>query len=355
MPPRPIRPLLFLYAAAALFTACSGSRSAAPPATASPSAARSGSDQPVAHVDGRAITRGEVDARAAGGLQRLAQEEYELRRQALDEIVAERLLDAEAARRGVSRDALLQAEVMAKTAPPTPEQMRAVFERSRDRLGDTSYAEVAPQIERSLREQALGQRQADFFAQLKARSSVQVSLEAPRASLAVPADAPALGPAQAPVTIVGFLDYQCPYCHRAQAVVDQVLGRYQGKVRLVHQDFLLGRPRSLPAARAARCAGEQGRFWEYHRSLLMQAGDMSDADLAARAGALSLDAGRFSTCLASDRHDTAIEKAVADGHALGITGTPTFFVNGRRLVGAQPFEAFQQIIEDELAAGKSQG
>jgi protein-disulfide isomerase len=352
---RPIPVPLRLVAAAVLATACSGSSGAAPPAAASPSAAPAGGDTPVAHVDGRAITRAEVDARAAGGLQRLAQEEYELRRQALEEIVAERLLDAEAARRGVSRDALLQAEVVARTAPPTPEQMRAVFERSRDRLGGRSYADVAPQIERSLREQALGQRQADFFAQLRGRSSVQVSLEAPRAALAVPADAPALGPAQAPITIVGFLDYQCPYCHRAQSVVDQVLGRYQGQVRLVHQDFLLGRPRSLPAARAARCAGEQGRFWEYHRNLLVQPGDMSDGDLAARAAALALDRGRFSTCLASNRHDPAIEKAVADGHALGITGTPTFFVNGRRLVGAQPFEAFQQIIEDELSAGKSRG
>lgn len=138
---------------------------------------------------------------------------------------------------------------------------------------------------------------------------------------------------------------------RAQAVVDRVVAEYRGKVRIVHQDFLLGRPRSLPAARAARCAGEQGRFWEYHRNLLVQPGDMSDTDLAARAAALSLDARRFTTCLGSGRYDAAIEKAVAEGRALGITGTPTFFVNGRRLVGARPFEDFQQVIEDELARG----
>src|SRR5687767_7682735 len=100
-----------LLAAAALATACSAPRGAAPAGAGSPSAP-AGAEQPVAHVDGRAITRGELDARAAGGLQRLAQEEYELRRQALEEIVAERLLDAEATRRGVSRDALLQAEVV---------------------------------------------------------------------------------------------------------------------------------------------------------------------------------------------------------------------------------------------------
>ena len=95
----------------------------------------------------------------------------------------------------------------------------------------------------------------------------------------MPASAASLGPADAKVTIVEFLDYQCPYCHRAQESVDEVLKEYQGKVRFVHRDYLLGKPRSLAAARAARCAGEQGKFWEYHRGLLVQAGDLSDADL----------------------------------------------------------------------------
>jgi protein-disulfide isomerase len=337
--------------AAALALGCADAGKAAPPA----SSAAPNAEETAAEVGGRAITMKEVDARAAGGLQRLEQERYELRRQALDEIVAERLLDAEAARRGVSRDALVQAEVVSKVPAPTPEQVRMVYERSRDRIGDRSFGEVAPQIERSLREQALAERQAQFHSELRGATAVTLRLTAPRAALAVPADAPALGPASAPVTIVGFLDYQCPYCHRAQAVVDRLVAQYQGKVRLVHQDFLLGRPRSLPAARAARCAGDQGRFWEYHRNLLVQPGDMSDADLAARAAALSLDGGRFASCLGSGRHDAAIEKAVNDGHALGITGTPTYFINGRRLVGAQPFEQFQELIEDELSARRSQG
>ena len=340
-------PMVAVLAAAS----CSPAGRAASPAPA----ASTNPGQAVAEVDGQPITLGEVDTRAAGGLQRLEQEQYELRRQALEELVGERMIDAEAKRRGVTRDALLQAEVLSKVQGPTPEQVRAIYERSRSRLGDRTFAEVAPQIERSLREQALGQRQAEFHGELRSRSTVRVSLAAPRASLAVPADAPALGPDSAPVTIVGFLDYQCPYCHRAQEVVDRVVEQYKGKVRLVHQDFLLGRPRSLPAARAARCAGEQGRFWEYHRNLLVQPGDMSDADLAARAAALSLDKGRFTTCLNSTRHDAAIEKAVADGHALGITGTPTFFVNGRRIVGARPFEDFQQLIEDELSAKNTRG
>jgi protein-disulfide isomerase len=289
-----------------------------------------------------------VDQRAAGGLQRLAQEEYELRRQALEELVSERLVEQEASTRGLSREALLAAEVAAKVGPPTAEQVRAVYERSRDRLGDRTFAEVAPHIERSLADQARAQVEGEFQRQLRSRSAVRVSLQAPRTPVAVPADAPSLGPEGAAITLVEFLDYQCPYCHKAQEVVDRVLTRYKGQVRFVHRDFLLGRPRSLPAARAARCAGEQGRFWEYHKDLLTRPGDMGDQDLQARAASLSLDGARFAACVASGRHDHGIQQAVDDGHALGITGTPTFFVNGRRLVGAQPAEAFQELIDAEL-------
>lgn len=340
--------LRLLVVAALVPTACSraGSAASPPAAPASPAA-----DQVVAEVAGRGITLGEVDKRAAGGLQRLAQEEFELRRQAVEELVSERLLEQEARSRGVTPEALLKAEVTDKVKLPTPEQVRMIFERSRDRLGDRPFAEVAPHIERSLMEQARTEREAEFNRQLRSRSTVRVSLAPPRATVAVPADAPALGPATAPVTIVGFLDYQCPYCHRSQATVDRVVEQYKGKVRLVHQDFLLGRPRSLPAARAARCAGDQGRFWEYHRDLLNKPGDMSDEDLKARAASLGLDGGRFATCLGSDRYDAAIQRAVEDGHALGITGTPTFFVNGRRLVGARPIEDFQELIDAELKAG----
>src|SRR5437867_2170959 len=87
--------------------------------------------------------------------------------------------------------------------------------------------------------------------------------------LAIPASAPTLGPEGAPVTIVEFTDYQCPFCHRAQATIDQVMSTYAGKVQLVHRDFPLeGHPQAFPAARASRCAGEQGTFWDYHRSLM---------------------------------------------------------------------------------------
>ena len=146
-----------------------------------------------------------------------------------------------------------------------------------------------------------------------------------------------------------FTDYQCPYCHRAQGVIDQVLARYPGKVRLVHMEFPLdGHPEAVPAARAARCAGEQGKFWEFHRSLMTAPGRLDAADLKGRAASLQLSPGPFESCLASDRHDAAIQASLAQGEGLGVTGTPAYFINGRMLSGARPLESFIEVIDAEL-------
>ena len=299
-------------------------------------------------MGGASITVEEVDRRAAGKLQRLRNEEYDARRQALDEIIIERLFQKEAAERGVTQDALLKAEVDAKVAPPTAGDVKAIYEQNRAAAGTRTLGELAPVIERSLREHRLAERAAQFRDELKAKTGVRVTLEAPRVAVTVPANAPALGPARAPVTIVEYLDYQCPFCHRAQGVVDEILNRYPGKIRFVHRDFLLGKPRSLPAARAARCAGEQGKFWEYHRHLLVSPGDMSDEDLRNRAAAMGLDTGKFSACAASDRFDADIKRSTESGNSLGIDATPTFFVNGRRLTGALPTDQFAEVIDSEL-------
>jgi protein-disulfide isomerase len=134
--------------------------------------------------------------------------------------------------------------------------------------------------------------------------------------------------------------------------MDEILGRYSGKVRLVHLDFPLdGHPGAFPAARAACCAAEQGRFWEYHRNLMTAPGSFDAADLAARASALGLDVGPFGACVASSRHDSAIRASLREGQELGVNGTPAYFINGRMLSGARPLESFAELIDAELAGG----
>jgi protein-disulfide isomerase len=325
-------------------TACSETTAARPEAPA-------GDETPVAEVNGKPISRAEVEKRASGALDRLRDEEYQARRRAVDELVMDRILDDAAAARGISREELLRQEVEQKVAVPEAAQVEAVYQQNKDRIGPHTKADVLPRIVAAMMDDRRAERAQAFMQELRGQAKVRVLLEQPRSTVAIPAGTPVLGPEKAPVTIVEFSDYLCPYCQRAEATVNQVLEKYKGKVRFVHQDFLLGRPRSLAVARSAHCAGEQGKFWEYRDDLLRRPGDWSDADLVKRTPALGLDAAAFRTCLASDRHDKAIHASSESGQELGVQSTPTFFVNGKRLTGARGMEDFEHLIDGELASG----
>jgi protein-disulfide isomerase len=333
---------------------CSRSSSSASAAGLGQTPAPSGDPKAtVAKVDDAVITQADLDVKVENRLARLRQEEYEIRKQALDEIVDERLLQSEARKRGVSKEELLRDEVERQTPKPSAADVDGVYNQYRSRLGGRTREQAGPEIEKMLVERAQATRRETFLQHLRASAKVTIALEAPRTEVPIPATAPVLGPTDAPVTIVEFADYQCPYCHRAQDTVDLVMSRYAGKVQLVHRDFPLdGHPGAYPAARAARCAGEQGKFWDYHRSLMKEQGDLSETDLLARAKTLKLDADPFKTCLASDRYDSVIRESVEAGNRVGVSGTPAFFVNGRMLTGARPFEQFQEVIDAELARGR---
>jgi protein-disulfide isomerase len=304
----------------------------------------------VAEVNGAPILASELDAKAAGRLVRVRQEEYEIRRQVLDELIAERLVTAEAARRKLTPEELVRQEVDAKAVTLPPAQIETIYEQNKARFSGQTREEALARIREVLGERAKAERRDAWERQLRDAARVAVRLDVPRASVAIPAGAPSMGAANAPVTIVEFTDYQCPYCHRAQSVVDELLSRYTGRIRFVHLDFPLdGHPGAVPAARAARCAGEQGRFWEYHRDLMTAPGSLDAADLARRADALRLDRAAFDACVSSGRHDTAIQASLREGEELGVSGTPAYFVNGRMVAGARPLESFTEIIDEELA------
>ncbi len=361
--PRPPvrRPLptsvLVLLAAALAVGACSRSagpagtaspaRPAPPAAAATPAAAPSGSV--VAEVNGTPILASELEEKAAGRLARVRQEEYDIRRQALDQLISDRLIAAEAAKQRLSTEALVAREVDAKAAPLQASDVDQIYEQNKARFGGTTRDEAIARIRQVMGERAKADRRAAWEKGLRAAARVSVRLEAPRTAVAIPPGAPSTGPADARVTVVEFTDYQCPFCHRAQTVIDQVLQRYSGRIRYVHLDFPLdGHPQALPAARAARCAGEQGKFWEYHRDLMTAPGALDAADLQRRAAALRLDTPSFDACVSSGRYDQAIQASLREGDELGVTGTPAYFVNGRMISGARPIESFTELIDDEL-------
>jgi protein-disulfide isomerase len=302
----------------------------------------------VAEVNGEPITSAELEARAERRLARLRQEEYDIRREALEALIEERLVKAEAARRGLSPEALEQ-DVDAKVAPPPLAEAERLYESNAGRFPGRNREEVVSQIRDAILESRQREERELWVDELRREARVTVRLEPPRIDVPVPAGAPAIGTPRAPVTIVEFTDYQCPYCHRAQGVMDQILTRYAGKVRLVHRDFPLeGHEEAIPAARAAHCAGEQGRFWEYHNSLMTVRGPLDEADLRRRATGLKLDPSAFLACVASRRHDDAIRTGLEEGVELGVTGTPAYFINGRLITGARPLSDFAELIDDEL-------
>ena len=167
-------------------------------------------------------------------------------------------------------------------------------------------------------------------------------------------DDPVKGNPDAPVTIIEFSDFQCPYCASFFSdTLPQIEQNYidTGKVKLVYRDFPLSfHANAEPAAEAAECAGEQGKYWEMHDKLFENQASLSAASYKQWAADLGLDTAKFDSCLDSSKYASEIQKDVQDGQAAGVSGTPTFFVNGNKVVGAQPYSVFEQAIEAALGS-----
>jgi protein-disulfide isomerase len=165
-------------------------------------------------------------------------------------------------------------------------------------------------------------------------------------------DDPFLGPQDAPITIVEFSDYQCPYCTKwYQEVHSRLMKDYAGKVRFIYRDFPLYsiHPEAQSAAEAANCAGEQGAYWQFHDVLFGQNSELGVPAYTKYAAALGLNTSQFDQCVSDRKYKSEVEADYKYASSLGVSSTPTFFVNGLAVVGAQPYEVFQQIIDKELA------
>ncbi|MCA9509497.1 MAG: thioredoxin domain-containing protein [Myxococcota bacterium] len=292
----------------------------------------------VAVVNEREVTLAELDERIAAQL-------FDARSEALDEWVRDLVVETEAKKRGVTKEELLESEVASLGAVDDAE-VAAFFEENKERMrpGET-LENVGPRI-RAYLEQG---KRAEAVEALIAAANVTMKLEPPR--IEVEAIGQARGPADAPVTIVEFSDYQCPFCSRAEPTVDQLLERYPTQVRLVYRHFPLDsiHPEARAAAIAATCAGEQGKFWEFHEKLFANQRELGAEAFDRFAGELGLDGAAFDACTASPEAAAVVTRDAEAGVAAGASGTPAFFVNGILLSGARPLEDFVEIVEAELA------
>lgn len=308
--------------------------------------ARSQHSDIMARVEHRSITLRDVEQAAALPLYQLDQQRTHLLQQTVQYLIDEELLKAEAGKRGITvaqllsdasqsaavkRLAYLPAPV--KLIPPDTTHDKSEHGTLRDRQEE---ARIRQAVLVSLR------RQTDIRIMLPVAEPPVLSVDTD--------DDPSVGPADAPVTIVEFSDFQCPYCQRSTDTMKELRRLYGDKIRVVYRDYPgPNHPHAAPAAEAAQCAGDQGKFWEFHDLLFARQTRETGWNFEALARELGIHANEFSSCLSTGRYREEVRKDLQDGLALGITSTPTFFINGRPLVGAQPLAEFARLIDPLLS------
>jgi protein-disulfide isomerase len=283
------------------------------------------------------------------------QKVYDGRRNALEDIIADMLLGQAAKAKNMTADAYEEAEIGKRLKPVSDLEVGSFYQANVSQMQGRPLEAMAPLIRNYLQEQQRGTARRELLAELrKSGPAVRVMFEAPRTNVALQASDPSLGPASAPVTIIEFSDFQCPFCQRAVPTLKQVRAKYGDKVRLVWKDFPLTQihPQAFKAAEAARCAADQGKFWEFHDQMFGNQQALQLDSLKKYAADMGLDAAKFNECLDSSKYAETVRTGVAAGQKLGVNSTPTLYINGRALQGAQPFETFEAMIDDELARVK---
>lgn len=319
-----------------------------------PAFARAASE-PLASVDGQEITADEIDKSVGAPLMKLQEQIYNMRRQKVEALINDRLLAKEAAKRGISVQALLDAEVTSKVGLVTEQEIEKFYQANKGNLKGEED-QVREQIRGSLQNQKLAQRRQEFLSSLRSQANVVINLKPPPVTRVQISDGGIAfkGPANALITIVEFSDFHCPFCKRVLSTLAQLESKYSGKIKLVFRDFPIDQlhPAARKAHEAARCANDQGKFWVYHDKLFATAPKASLDNLKTYAKDVGLDLNSFDQCLSSGKYEAAVQKDIEEGARAGVTGTPAFFINGRMISGAQPLESFVRVIDDELARAR---
>jgi protein-disulfide isomerase len=336
---------VFALAAALTLIACSSTRAQQP----------SGSDV-VARIGDRAVTLQELEDRWAASdpaqQAEATQKVYDGRRAALDAIVGDAVLADAAKAKGMSADAYVEAEIGKRVKPVSDADVVTFYQQNQNQMQGRSLEAIGPVIKRFLEEQQRAKARQDLVADLrKSGPPVRVMLEAPRRTVQIEATDPVAGATNAAVTIIEFSDFQCPFCQRAAPTLKKIRETYGDKVRLVWKDFPLTQihPQAFKAAEAARCAADQGKFWEFHDRLFGNQQALQPDDLKRYATETGLDAAKFNECFDSSKFAERVRDGVAMGTRLGVNSTPTMYVNGRLVSGAQPYEVISGIIDEELS------
>lgn len=303
----------------------------------------------LATVNDKQITINDIETSLRPLIFNVQEQVYSLRKQDLELKVNDTLLSQEAQKKGITTRALLDTEVSAKVPAVTEAQAQAFYTENKDRIsGD--FAQTKAQIIQYMQEGKEREATLAFAEQLRRASKIEINLTAPESptfSIATD-DQPAKGSPNALVTIVEFTDFECPSCAQQHPVLERIVSEFGDRIRLVVRDFPLSQHANAhKAAEAAEAAREQGKYWEYVSVLFRNQSALGVDKLKQYASEIGLDRTRFDAALNSGKFAEKIQRDLLDGRRLGVNGTPTFFVNGKR-VSDRSYEGLKATIEAML-------
>lgn len=324
------------------------------PSTAATASTSGDLPEVLASVDGQNITLADVRARVGNELDRAEVQYLQTRSTLIDNtlkaMLRERVIDAEAKKQGKSYEELVAAEA-GIGINPTDAEIAKWYQDNLNRTGGRPLEQIKDQIADLLRSERRNAAEAQLQSRLNKERKVAVNFQPYRLAFDN-GNSPSMGKEDAPVTLIEFSDFQCPFCNRFAPTLKQVNEKYGDKVRIVYRQYPIPsiHPFAFKASEASLCANEQGKFWELHDWMFANQSRLGVADLKQKAGEMGMDRKKFDTCLDTGRYVEQVQRDMADGVKVGITGTPAVFINGVELKGgAVPFETVAAAIDQELA------
>jgi protein-disulfide isomerase len=304
----------------------------------------------VAEVNGDKLTVADLEQKEATELLQSRYKYYQAERKALDNLIDQHLLEMQARRENLTVDQLVQREVTSKhQADPTEDQLRIYYEGVET---EQPFEAMREQILQHIREARRSKARAAYLKTLRSQAQISITLSSPTAPVEL-THSPVRGNRDAPVVLVEFADYQCPYCQKIHSDLEKLQKEYGNRLAFVYKDYPLPmHPYAEKAAEAARCAGTQGKFWEFH-DLLFTVKKLQPADLREQARTLNLDQERFDKCVVEGLEAADVERDADEARSLGITGTPSFFINGHFFSGVLSYAALHDMVEQQLARSPS--
>lgn len=305
---------------------------------------------PLAKLNDTPISEEEVMKKARNRMMKVLSQAYEIKRQVIDEMIDENLLSKEATAKNLTTEKLLEQEVMSKVKEPEESELKTIFELQKNRqFNGKEYDQIKDNLKAQLKAQKERIQLETYLAELRSKAKIEIFLERPSVTVSVDDD-PAVGNPNAPIKLIEFSEFQCPFCKRARPTIEKILSTYKDNIYYVFRDFPLSfHKEAKGAAIAANCAHDQGKYWDFNKKLWDIQSSLSAEKYQEIAKELKLDLGKFNKCIEGQKYVQEIDKDQQEGIDVGVSGTPAYFINGKFLSGAQPFENFQEIIDEELA------